>query len=453
MTSPDGIALEADEYADGRLDWHTFTATGTTGQPAGRPHARSDPFTVVPTAVTYPGMPASRLWEFEDARVNFGAVEAQPEDLGRMLLSGFALVYGANWLLVPLEVPVGALVRITRLDVRDTFGRTTTVGPTAPGGEWGMFGVSRADGARRAARCSIAPALAASLQGRDVEEVLLLRDEAANLAWAVERAVEGEDGRPADRAQAAHEARPAGPARRAAAPDALPYRLRTDPPPHWFPLLPQRALPTDPSMTFRLGALPRVTPGGPATPLRRAAACSRRWSRTPRSRCARTRSRARARASRAPTSSRAGSTAAPTSGSAGARRSAAARARAACASTPPTRRPEPKGPRRYERSGSFARLGVRRGTLARSPRRFRGVASSTMPPPLTRTGSGVKIVPLLYVCVTSRPCRSSISWALCGPAPALRYRLHAWTRQLRVAMSSIGYAWSLKRFSPAAMRT
>ncbi len=86
----------------------------------------------MPTAVTYPGMPASRLWEFEDGRVNFGAVEAQPEDLGRLLLSGFALVYGANWLLVPLEVPVGALVRITRFDVRDTFGRVTTRRPDRP---------------------------------------------------------------------------------------------------------------------------------------------------------------------------------------------------------------------------------------------------------------------------------------------------------------------------------
>ena len=50
-------------------------------------------------------------------------------------------------------------------------------------------------------------------------------------------------------------------------PDTLPYRLRTDPPQHWFPLLPQRAQPTDPSMTFRLGALPRLAPGGAVTPL------------------------------------------------------------------------------------------------------------------------------------------------------------------------------------------
>jgi hypothetical protein len=267
LSCADGVSLEAVEYADGRLDWHTFIATGT---PATPPPGRTalGPVTVVPTAVTYPGMPASRLWEFEDSRVDFGAVEAQPEDLGRMLLAGFALVYGANWLLVPLEVPIGTLVRITHLDVRDTFGHTITVGPTAPNGEWGMFGLSRADGLRDGALL-IAPALAASLQGRDVEEVLLLRDEAANLAWAIERAVEGEHGLPADRAQAAYEASPpastAPPSRRPS--DTLPYRLRTDPPPHWFPLLPERLLSIDPSMTFRLGALPRVTPNGPA-PLR-----------------------------------------------------------------------------------------------------------------------------------------------------------------------------------------
>jgi hypothetical protein len=331
VTSPDGLSLEADEYADGHLDWHTFTATGTpTTPPSGR--ITLGPVTVVPTAVTYPGMPASRLWEFEDGRVDFGAVEAQPEDLGRMLVAGFALVYGANWLLAPLEVPIGALIRISRLDARDTFGRTTTVGPTAPDGEWGMFGVSRADGPPDRALL-IAPALAASLQGRDVEEVLLLRDEAANLAWAIERAVEGEHGLPADRAQAAHEAFPLAPPSLRPS-DTLPYRLRTDPPPHWFPLLPQRARPTDPSMTFRLGALPRVSPGGPVTPLRPRGRLLQPMVKDPRVTCARTRSRARERASRAPTNSRAGSTAPPTSGSAGVRRSAAARARAACASTP-----------------------------------------------------------------------------------------------------------------------
>ncbi|MGH3996273.1 MAG: hypothetical protein ACRDTJ_02275, partial [Pseudonocardiaceae bacterium] len=265
--SADGTSLEADEYTNGQLDWHTFTAAGTAA-PGGSAQ-QLGPLTVVPSAVTYPGMPAARRWEFEDARVDFGAVEANPEDLGRMLLTQFALVYGDDWLLVPLEVPVGALVQITRLDVHDTFGQTTTIGPTAQlggaPGEWGMFGLTRAGGPPGDSLL-IAPALAASLQGRAVEEVLLLRDEAANLAWAVERTVQGDNGLPADRAQAAHESTsPTPPPAQAA--DTFAYRLRTDVPEHWLPLLPQRAQPTDPSMTFRLGALPRLAPGGTVEPI------------------------------------------------------------------------------------------------------------------------------------------------------------------------------------------
>jgi hypothetical protein len=122
-----------------------------------------------------------------------------------------------------------------------------------------MFGLTGEDGA-----LLVPPAVAGGLQGRAVEEVLLLRDEAANLAWAVERSVEGEDGLPADRTQAAYRAAP--PPR--PAPDVLPYRLRTDVPEHWIPLLPQRARPADPSMTFVLGAMSRVAAGGGAEPVR-----------------------------------------------------------------------------------------------------------------------------------------------------------------------------------------
>lgn len=248
--SPDGVALEAEEYTDGRLDWHSFTVKGT---PTAAGRTTLGPLTVVPSAVTFPGMPASRLWEFEDGRVNFGAVDAEATDLGRMLLSGFALVYGADWMVVPVEVPLGSLTRITKLDVKDTFGKVTSVGPTDPTGTWNLFGLT---GATDRALL-VAPALAQSLQGRDVEEVLLLRDEAANLAWAVERSLEGPDGRPQDQAQRAGEA--AAPIPPRSRPDGvLPYRLRTDPPPYWFPLFPQRAVASNPSMSFKLGG----TPGG-----------------------------------------------------------------------------------------------------------------------------------------------------------------------------------------------
>jgi hypothetical protein len=242
LSATDGLALEAEEYTDGTLDWHSFTASGTA-DPAQR--TSIGPLSVVPTAVGYPGMPASRLWEFEDAQVDFGAVDAQPEDLGRLLLAGFALVYGADWLLVPLELPTGALARITRFDVRDTFGQTSTIGPTDPTGAWGMFGITRPDTIHDPALL-LAPALNGGLQGGDIEEVLLLRDEMANLAWALEQPGAG----------------PAAPAVAVSRPEegTLEYRLRSDPPQNWFPLLPQRDLPSNPQLSFRLALLDAAGP-------------------------------------------------------------------------------------------------------------------------------------------------------------------------------------------------
>jgi len=40
--------------------------------------------------VSYPGMPADRWWQFEDARVDFGAVDSEPDDLLRLLMVEFA---------------------------------------------------------------------------------------------------------------------------------------------------------------------------------------------------------------------------------------------------------------------------------------------------------------------------------------------------------------------------
>jgi hypothetical protein len=113
----------------------------------------------------------------------------------------------------------------------------------------------------------IAPALASGLQGRAIEEVLLLRDEMANMAWAVERAVEGAHGLPVDRATANYERAPDPPPPSATS-ETLRYRLRTDVPGHWFPLLPQRLQSSDPSMILRLGAMPAVQPDGSIAPIR-----------------------------------------------------------------------------------------------------------------------------------------------------------------------------------------
>jgi hypothetical protein len=271
-----GIALEADEYTDGRLDWYAFAARPSEHRPAGQP-VTVGPMTLVPSPVSYPGMPARRFWEFEDAFVDFGGIEAEPEDLGRLLLTEFALVFGGDWLLVPFEVPLGSLVRVVSLDVRDTFGRTLRVSPTSTLegslGGWRMFTLAQNGGPAPTLGSALAdailvpPVLAAGLQGRDLEEVLLLRDETANLAWAVERLVEGQNGAPVDRAQVAYEA-DAEPAARPRSENTFAYRLATRVPEHWVPLLPERERPEDPSIGLRLGALSRTLPDGTTEPIR-----------------------------------------------------------------------------------------------------------------------------------------------------------------------------------------
>ena len=80
--------------------------------------------------------------------------------------------------------------------------------------------------------------MAGGLDGDAVEDLLLVRDEMANLAWAIERVVEGADGRPRDRsAEYASRVSAAAPPA-LASPAELVYVLQTMVPEHWIPLVP-----------------------------------------------------------------------------------------------------------------------------------------------------------------------------------------------------------------------
>jgi hypothetical protein len=230
--------LTAPAYQGGALDWTDFTATGDTGLNAS-PECETLLATTFPAPVRFPGMPARRYWEFEDARVALGGVEAAPSDLARMLVAEFATVYGNDWYLVPLDVPVGSLTTLTSVVVGDTFsselgGPTLLPPPGAGAGDahWSVYRLSTEDGTRRAG-LFVPPVTVGTLESEPVEEVLLARDEGANQAWAVERRVPTPHGGTLDRTRAAPEPRPA---------PAVPggtavYRLMTDIPDHWFPLL------------------------------------------------------------------------------------------------------------------------------------------------------------------------------------------------------------------------
>ncbi|MFZ2269284.1 MAG: hypothetical protein WAV95_17045 [Azonexus sp.] len=228
------FTLSAEDHRGGDLDWHSFRYASAL-PPQARP-ARQTAIEQVPTSIRFPGMPNPRYWTFEDGQVDLGAVTAQPADLARMALLQFAFAYGNDSFQLPVELPVGDLTRVSGLSVLDTFGIETAIGPAARSdtpsrAAWTVFGLSGGvpDGA-----LFVPPIARGELQGEPVEIAELLRDEMANLVWAVERRIEGESGASLDRAEALQRAAPI-PQEPPVETD-LRYVLQSTLPSNWYPM-------------------------------------------------------------------------------------------------------------------------------------------------------------------------------------------------------------------------
>jgi hypothetical protein len=238
------LVLEATAYRGGHLDWYSFDAR--VGAALERPVALSPaPVSVamLPMTLSFAGMPASRLWEFEDARVRFGPIDAAPTDLARLLLVEFLVEYGNDFFGIPLDLPAGSVFEVSRLTITTSFGDVTTATPFADDA-WRMFSLSASSGTGQPPRASLLflpPVLGHVLAGPPIEEVHLLRDEMANMAWAVEHVVESAIGQPLDRLAGATRTDAAPPATGPAG--TLVYRLDTADsavPDHWIPLVPEQ---------------------------------------------------------------------------------------------------------------------------------------------------------------------------------------------------------------------
>ena len=237
-------ALTAPEYYEGHLDWYAFdfnpdVTLGATADKAFKEVSQ----TAIPAPANFRGMPAARFWEFEDAQVNFGAVDAGPTDMLRLLLVEFALSYGNDWFVIPVELNVGALYRTNSLVITDSFGVRTALRPAGelpePFSTWHMFEHSHLRGTDSSKPASnmflLPPSLVKNLEGAPIEEVLFLRDEMANMAWGVERVIESPSERRLNRFEQQRDTSPPQPP--AANPRSV-YKLATEVPDYWVPLVP-----------------------------------------------------------------------------------------------------------------------------------------------------------------------------------------------------------------------
>ena len=261
-----GVRLAASGYTGGRLDWWGVDATAPDTQ-----EGDGQPLEVrgVPAPAAFGGMPAPRFWEMEDARFDPGRIDAAPNDLGRLLLTLFATVYGNDWFVLPLRLPAGSLSRLTRFMVTDVFDSQRLLGPAGAADDgWSLFALTDAGAAPdpeherpMSPGFLLASALPDTLDGPSIERVLLLRDEMANLAWAVETHVTDDAGAIVERfgeldgAPTAAEDADAGGAPR--------YRVETAVPRNWYPLAPEQLADGE---SVRLRLVPVLRGGEPGRP-------------------------------------------------------------------------------------------------------------------------------------------------------------------------------------------
>jgi hypothetical protein len=258
-----GTVLAADAYLGDGLDWYDFDIDPATA--AADPNA--DAITIssksVPAPVRYGGMPLPRFWAMEDAKTDFGSVEAAANDIGRLLLVEFATVYGNNWFVLPIKLAAGTLTILDSVVVSDVFGRNfllSRAGADEP--QWNLFSLDTKGGAVHPAQNALfLPPTAGPLsESKAVESVLFLRDEVADLAFGVEGLVQ-------DALQRVKDRRACWVGHRTIAPGdpALPsYHVETIVPDYWIPLAPEQ-LPGQQSIRLRMvpmevddGGMPRL---------------------------------------------------------------------------------------------------------------------------------------------------------------------------------------------------
>jgi hypothetical protein len=240
------VTFSASEFDGGRLDWSSFDVNNkfqidSTGD---------DSFailnqTTVPAPVSFRGAPAPRFWELEDAKVAYGLMSAGPTDLAHLMMIEYASSYGNDWYVVPLALPVGSVTRVNSLVVTDTFGVRSLLrpigDPALPQPGFSMWQPSSLRYAGDVAGPPVSntfflpPTLGRSIDSAVLEDVQLMRDEMANVAWGIERSVEGASETAVSLTQPAALTRPAAPS----APGASPrYQLASTVPENWIPLLP-----------------------------------------------------------------------------------------------------------------------------------------------------------------------------------------------------------------------
>lgn len=246
------FSLHAPDYQSGHLDWYSFD-TANVDSPVSNPTTAFEE--LIPTNVSFPSLPNKRLYSFEDSKIDLTKMNVDAGELMKTMLIDFALVSGNDWYTIPMKMTPGELCWVNRIEVQDVFGVTTIIKNDKDAGPrldehglkvWDIFkirnkNIAPEDYADEKHFLFLAPATTMRLESEPLEEILFLRDEYANMVWALERRVSNAMGKPRDGFDLHLEVK--GPFIN---PDTTVrehplFRLASTVPSNWIPFLPKHA--------------------------------------------------------------------------------------------------------------------------------------------------------------------------------------------------------------------
>jgi hypothetical protein len=191
----------ADEYYQGHLDWYNFDLDPNSEGLGSLPTPPVDPRstntqTLIPAPLVFEGMPNTRWWSFEDRKTNFGDIKPDTTDLAKLLLIEFGLVYANDWFLIPYTLPTGSIASIRGMMVTNVFGERFWIEAAGSGLDdkwqrWSMFTINTKGNANEVADTSLLllPTVPKIQESSPLEEIMLIRDEIANMVWAIEKTI------------------------------------------------------------------------------------------------------------------------------------------------------------------------------------------------------------------------------------------------------------------------
>lgn len=288
--------MHAQAYYQGHLDWYNLdldAATPSLGALPGEPAPAAPEKTLqtlIPTPVTFEGMPNARWWAFEEGRTNFSYVKPDTTDLAKLALLDFGLVYANDWYLIPLKLPVGSLTRIDGLSLTNCFGEHFWIRPAGSGIDsdwrrWNAFSLKVDSPVPVPADTDLLllPTVAKIQEGKPLEEVLLLRDEMANMVWGVESIVPLPGGGSKSGFEVADQyhallqklvtdafgsPEPPPPVADGDEVAKIRYEVMNQVPENWIPFIPVHVEGSNREVQLQRAAMPRVLEGDPAKPLK-----------------------------------------------------------------------------------------------------------------------------------------------------------------------------------------